>query len=325
MELKARFVERQDSRQVVFDPDLICSRMCYGATLFANGYHAYANAVGVDVFDTNSTLVDEGLEDVFYFASGDSFKKMNAEDNWKFFRSDKMLVAFGVEVKVLSPYMAGIKTEDGVWQIYQLHDHITPKLLIEVADALDIKCHECRGVNSVLAVKSGEGIRLISLQKNEKGEYPSIDVNDYAVTHGSLFVVTQSKQVLSLKHNDSCSMMCCVKGVDMCVFDCCMNELRDKVSDVISFKNGTYFLKSDNRWKFYSKTGCSWGGLADVDIDRHGIILGKESPTQRKFLPMGRFDEDYVLVIQEHQTVVTNGERTISVVNERFNSINILK
>jgi hypothetical protein len=120
-------------------------------------------------------------------------------------------------------------------------------------------------------------------------------------------------------------MMCSVKGVDMSIFDCCMNVLCDKVSDVISFKNGTYFLKFDNKWKFYSKMGCSWGGLADVDIDRHGVILGKESPTQRKFLPLGCFDDEYVMVIQDHQTVVTNGERTISVVNERYDSICILK
>lgn len=326
MKEKTRFVERQDSSLVVFDSDLRRSRICYGAKLFANGHRAYVHSEGVDVFDKNSTLIDKSLDDVFYFLSGDSFKKKKGSSVWEFFRCDKMLVASGLKVKVLSPFIAGIKTQDDVWHIYHLHIHLNPKLLIEIEDkdVIDVDCHEFAGSHPVLSMKLDQGVRLLPLNKGKISNLFKVEANDYTVTFGGLFVVSDKKSVLSLKHNSSCILICAVKGVELSLYDSNMRKLHEKVSDVISFKNGVYFLNFDDEWKFYSRNGNYFGSLVDVEIDRNGIILGRQSEGQKKMLPVGRFDDSHVMIVQDEKIVITDGDRIVSIVNERFDNITIL-
>ena len=238
-----------------------------------------------------------------------------------------MLVASGIRVKVLSPRVAGIKTIEGVWQIYQLHIHLTPKLIVEIddEDVIDVDCHEFDDFHTVLSLKFDCGVRLVSLSRGRVYNQLKIDAKDYALTFDGLFVVSENKSVLSLRHNSSCMLVCGGKGVELSIYDRYMHKIHEKVSDVISFKNGTCFLNFDGEWKFYSKNGNYFGSLFDVEIDRHGVILGRYFKAQKRLSKVGSFDDEYVMIVQDGQTVVTNGDRIVSILGEQFDSITILK
>jgi hypothetical protein len=109
------------------------------------------------------------------------------------------------------------------------------------------------------------------------------------------------------------------------LFDSNFKQLYKQVTDVVSFKNGVYFVCRDNLWSFYTKNGTYFGGLSELVICRCGAICGKESNVQERSLNIGCYDDKYVVVIQGDQTVVTDGNRVVSAINMHFSDVAILE
>lgn len=324
---QTNFVERKKKATVFYNQSLTRSRTCYGAKRFENGYIAYAEVAQVDVFDEKGSLIERGLEDVFYFASGESFaKKLGSGNEWVLRDAKRIDVACGVDVMVLTPRVGAIKGHEGLWSIYMLDKAggLFNIFSVDSENVIHMTCHELEKDRCLLVINHGKGITLFGFDYNFEIEPMERKVDDYTFTHSGLLVVSEGNTLLGVNKNDNCSLVCAGAGGTLRVFDKDFKQIYKHATDIFSFKNGSYFILKDGVWSFYTQKGTYFGGLSSLEVCRCGAINGKESPAQEKSLSIGRYDDKYIMVIQGNQTVVTDGVRVVSTINTHFNDVAIL-
>ena len=324
---QAKFVERRKKATVFYNQSLTRSRTCYGAKLFENGYVAYAEVAQVDVFDKDFALVERGFEDVFFFKSGESFVKELGTNEWVLRDSKRNEVTRGTNVLVLSSNLGAIEDLDGNWNVYLLGKDkaVYNVYSFPTERVINVKTYELENDRCLLVVCYGKSFTLFGFDFELKLEPFERKVDDYTFTHSGLLVVSEHGSLLDVNKTDCCSLVCASGGSGFRLFDNDFKQLYKQVTDVVSFKNGVYFVCRDNLWSFYTKSGTYFGGLSDLEICRCGAICGKESHTQERSLNIGRYDEKHVMVIQGEQTVVTDGDKIVSAINMHFSDVAILE
>ena len=322
-----KFVERRAKPAVFYNQSLTRSRTCYGAKQFDNGYVAYAEFGHIDVFDKDFTLVEKGVEDVYFFASGESFIKNLGSTEWQLRDNKRHCVAVGDDVKVLSSRLAAIKDVNGKWSVYMFGNDIGVQHIysFDGEGVLHVICHDLENDHCLLVLNYGKNYTLFAFDYQSRIEPKERKVEDYTFTHNGLLIVSEHGTLLGVNKTDKCSLVCASGGGSMRVYDKNFNQIYKHVTDIITFKNGVYFVCKDGLWSFYTKNDRYFGELFSLEICRCGAINGKESPVQEKALNVGRYDENYIVVIQGNQTVITDGNTVVSAINMHYNDVAILK
>jgi len=327
---KTRFVKRFGSEKVFFDQDLCRSRNCFGARAFENGHNAFVLKNNeIEVYSQARMLVDVFLDDVFYFATGESFKKQCGSDTWKFVKRNGSCIMQGQDVKVLNKNLAAIRSIDGFWHIYLL-SHMVEPVMITVSpspDAIDVEYVKISLIVFVFAFTYPDGnLKIIAKTQGNKAFIKDIDAKEYLVLNKGVFVVNKGPaKVLNVKKLNNCRYIFAGKDSNLSVYNCNMEAIKDNVVDIISFNNGTLVLNVDDKWEFYSLNGDKWGELTQIDVLRDGIIMGKTHKRQEKMQQLGLCNDNYVFLLQGEQTIVSDGRKTVSMVNIHFDDVKIVE
>ncbi len=330
MSEKTRFVKRFGSEKVFFDQELCRSKNCFGARAFENGHNAYVLKNNeIEVYSQARMLVDVFLDDVFYFATGESFKKQCGSDTWKFVKRNGSCIMHGQDVKVLNKNLAAIRSIDGFWHIYLLSNMVEP-VMITVSpspDAIDVEYVKISLNVFVFAFTNPDGsLKIIAKAYDKKGFVKDINAKRYVVINKNVLVVNTGKyDFLDAKKMNNCRYIYAGLDNNLSVYNCNMELIKDNVEDVISFNNGALALKVDDKWEFYSLNGDKWGELTQVDVLRDGIIMGKTHKRQEKMQQLGLCNDNYVFLLQGEQTVVSDGRKTVSMVNVHFDDVKIVE
>ncbi len=330
MREKTRFVKRVGSEKVFFDQELCRSKNCFGARAFENGYIAYVLKNNeIEVYNKARMIADVFLDDVFYFATGESFKKQCNSDAWKFFKRHGFCIMHGQDVKVLNKDMAAIRDKDGFWHIYLLSNLVEPvEIFVSSSpDAIDVEYFKVSiNVRVFVFTYPDNTLKVVAQDNGKNGIINDIDAKDYAVLNKNVWVINTGKsKALDVKKLNNCRYIYAGKDCNLSVYNCNMEFIRDNVEDVISFNNGTLALNVGGKWEFCSFLGDKWGELVQVDVLHDGIIMGKIDERQEKMQQLGMCNDNYIFLLQGEETVVSNGRKTASMINVHFDDVKIIE
>ena len=297
-----------------------------GARIFDNGYRAYVINGDVEVYNRSRIAIDMFLDDAYYFETSESFKKQKGSDIWGFYTGRGYLVQRAKDVKVLSKNMAAIQEIEGAWCIYRLIKNEFPEKIIQIKDANieDIKCLNLSPKYLAFLLYSANGVEIVT--KGEKGcDYVSrVKGGVIEVMNKNLVVVSTGAKAVYVVNSCGYHYACAGKNESLKIYNNEFQLIVDNASEVISFKNGTLAIKIDDCWKFCSVYGDCWGEVYDIDVCRSGVIMGKFHHREDDFSKIGRFDDEFIFLLQGEQTVVSDGKKTISVINTHFDDIAII-
>ena len=317
-----KFIKEFKSKKIAVDANLSKLIECYGARCFDNGYKAYLIDGEINVFNRSSLMIDSWLFDVYFFKTGESFKKYMADVLWGFYDAKGNLICKARNVIPIDNCLAIIEDEEGRFVVYRLFDNSRPSQLMcsSRKNVVGVKVSDVSKTQVVIAFILVDGIEIKTANLFYYKPEASLNVKHfvslfnqmYAISVDDVFntsLVGEKVQVAKTDENKS--------------FAICNAELKilyEDVKEVISLVNGTYFLKFDNEVKFCSKKGQIWARFRDVEVLECGEIWASFVKGKEREL-VGRFDEKFVCFNAGDKTIISDGIKEKPFSNVNFSDV----